>query len=267
MIKIQKKDINFRKLKKLQSQGSQSIIYCDKKYCYKMFNNANNNYCKSIQRLYRDLEGYNNPNILLPVGYIMTQGKLEGYIMEKKDAYSIVKNFEEDVHTLSCPIFFFIIKQVSEILRQLHSDGIVVTDLNFNNILIDNKTGQVYYADTDSFSYRKTHGFLISELLYNYLKIHKLDTNYRISENTDRLSLALAFLHTMYYIPFDKITTSYFDEYSYINTLTNMRQLFFSLKTAKTLPQVGYIDKFLDLNDNAEIKRNSQIKLIKQKTY
>ena len=155
MEKIKIKDINFFLLRKSKMQGSKSCVYFHKDKCIKIFDEPSVSTSKSILRLYESLDGYYNYNVLLPQTLIMDGDQLVGHITRRIKGKRVIDVFETEKQDLNYQQFFIIVKKISKILKELHNDDIIVSDLDFENILVT-KDNEVFFCDTDSYNYGKT---------------------------------------------------------------------------------------------------------------
>lgn len=261
MEKIQITDINFKALKKSKEKGTTCTVYYDKKYYYKLFNTTNIIEKYNILRLYEELDGITIPKVLFPKQFIMSGNSLLGYTTDNVGAKALASIYTE-MKNLDFSKFLPIMKQASEILKNLHKENIVATDLNFSNILID-KQDNVYFCDTDGYSYKGIVSDCMSRLLYNYIYEYRnewIDTN----ENTDRLSLLLDFLQTVYNVPTYRIKKQYYEYYNYIDSLHRIQPIFNNLIEIKDIGEIPYLDDILNMNDTEIINRRKQLKVFKK---
>ena len=263
---LQFKDINFKELKKGIHKGTNSVIYIDNDTCYKFFNENIDNFEKiRIKRMFYELDDINNSGILLPKCIIMHGNYFVGYTMKKINGKTVNDIYLREKKYIDCNYFFSIIEKITDILKELHQLGIIVTDFNFDNILLD-QNDNIYYADVDSFSYKSNVGQITSVLLTNYLTKYNMKI-YRFDQNTDKLSLLLSTLQVLYSIEPSKITNSYYNYYARrIKSLSNMKPLYKKIiNTDKNLCNVDYIDEYIYDNEKYIIDRKKQLVIRKNK--
>ena len=259
------RDINLKELKKSIHKGTNSIIYKDDNMCYKFFNENIDGFEKiRIKRLFYELDGINNSNILFPKYIIMHGNYFVGYTMKKVDAKTVNDIYIREKKYVDCNYFFSIIKKITDILKELHQLGITVTDFSFDNVLLDNDN--IYYIDVDSFSYNSNVGQITSVLLTNFLNKYNKEI-YRFDQNTDKLSLLLSTLQVLYALEPTKITSSYYNYYARrIKTLSIIRPLYKKLiNNANDLFNIDYIDEYICDNEKYIIDRQKQLKIRKDK--
>ena len=258
-------DINFKDLRKSTYFGTNSVIYMNSNTCYKFFNSNIDRYEKiRIKRLFYELDGINNNHLLLPENIIMKGNYFVGYTMKKVDGKTLNDYFLNNNKYMDCSYFFSIIEKVTSIIKELHMIGITITDLSFENILLD-INNNIYIADIDSFSYKNNVGQIISILLTNYLNKYNRSI-YRFDQNTDRLSLLLSILQVLYAIEPTRITNSYYNYYARrIKTLNNIKPLYKEIiKYGGELDFINYIDEDI-VDESYIIDRKKQLKIRKEK--
>lgn len=264
MEKIKLKDINFFLLRKSKMQGSRSCVYFYKDKCIKIFDEQSLSSSKSILKLYESLDGYYNYNVLLPQTLIMDGDQLVGHITRRIKGKRVIDVFETEKQDLNYQQFFAIVKEISKILKELHNDDIIVSDLDFENILVT-KDNEVFFCDTDSYNYGNISNLIISGILWQFMYDYRNEC-VSISKNSDRLSLLLAFMQTMYFLIPQRINYNYYKKYEVdIKTLQNLRNLFYELlNTDIKIRTIDYLDRFIDDTDSGIISRNEQMKYIRK---
>ena len=161
---------------------------------------------------------------------------------------------------LDCKKFFEIMKKSSILLKKLHEEKIVVCDFNISNILVDKKHN-IYLCDIESFKYKGVTSDYVSKLLFLFTYEYRNEM-IDINENSDRLSLLLEFLQVIYILATYEINNDYYDYYTYINTLNNIKPIFKDIMNQeKDIGEIPYLDELITL-DNYKINRKKQLEII-----
>lgn len=259
MDKININDINFNKIKMINTEATQSIIYRDIKYYYKIFKYYNHRDSLMLNYLFRELDGINIEGLLLPKYLITDNNNICGYITDNVGAKSLDMIYTENKN-LDCKKFFEIMKKASILLKKLHEEKIVVCDFNISNILVDKKHN-IYLCDIESFKYKGVTSDYVSKLLFLFTYEYRNEM-IDINENSDRLSLLLEFLQVIYILATYEINNDYYDYYTYINTLNNIKPIFKDIMNQeKDIGEIPYLDELITL-DNYKINRKKQLEII-----
>lgn len=223
--------------------SSESNVYYDEKYFYKIYKNLNNFELQRKELKINMLDGYSLENVVLPEGKIYCNRKFKGlfsnYIKNSYPLYDfkhVNKNAKD---------FFNIIKNSSFTLRNIHEHEIIVSDLNFDNIIFDTK-GNHYFIDFDSCKLNNVPNDRISMVAHNYIKYRMCD--YEVDYNFDRLSMLLSTFLTIFEKEIQNISDFEYDVLSEkIKTLKNLRSIFIKLKKRMDdIPEIPYIDEFIE---------------------
>ena len=262
---IQKKDIDFSKLEKMSHNGVNSDIYIDGDKCIKIFKGLPDieKYC--IQEKFSDMEGIKIKNALLPNGLIIEDGKLEGTVTDYfKNSQTFYNHFLSGQY-VDVKKMFAAVKEASLILREIHENGIICQDLNFDNILIDNN-GVVKYVDFEGCSFRENNAGCISLLIKRYLIDYKKAKLLLVSKRLDRVSLFLSFIVIGYLKELQKLNYKQYHALSdQFKTFDNMRYHGnLLLERGNYIPDVPYLDELIDDNDEGYINRANQISFVKK---
>ncbi len=264
MEKIKLGDIDFSKLKKCSIQGTTSTMYKSDDKCIKILDKfteeeKNNLYLKLL-----DMNGIKIDNLMMPIELIIQNGKLEGYTTENfKNSINIYDKFINPRY-VNVKEILNALKKASLILREIHENGIIVQDLSFDNILIDN-TGNVKFIDIDACNYNEHVTNIIPLLLKRYMIDYRNDCVI-ISKNTDRLSMLLATFSLLYLMEVQRITKrKYMTLASNINTVENLHDTYITLSSKKKkIGELEYLDEFIDENDDFIIDREKQYNVIEK---
>ena len=254
MNKINIKEINLSALQKLNSQGTLSIIYTDGNLCYKFLNGYYQNEKENLYRKFLEMEGIKIDNVLLPLGLIIENNQLVGYIMAYfQNSISLADKFSK--RCFNCNELLVYVEKASRILRDIHNNGIICQDLSFRNILVDDK-GNVAFCDMDSCAYKEYQTPFYSGLLLDFLVKYRKAKVYTHKDN-DKLSIILSFYLTIYGDELQRITKKQYHKLSdNINTLENLRETANLLVDKKQIIRdMPYLDEVIDLSDNYEINK------------
>lgn len=254
MDKIKLSDIDLSSLQKLPFQGSQSIIYTDGSLCYKFLVGFYPNEKRKLYRKFSDMDGLKIDNVLLPKSLIIKNGDLQGYTMEYiRNSSSLTIKFSDNL--FNCKELFYYVYKASKILRSVHEKGIIIQDLSFSNILVDDN-GEVSFCDIDGCHYKGNDSPFISKLLNDFVYDYR-GGELSFSEDVDKISMILEFYELIYDEILQNITNSYYHYLSdNIHTLRNLRR-FANMLVDKNcdIRDLPYLDEVIDLSDDYEIDR------------
>lgn len=259
MNKIELKDINFDKITKLTSQGSNAILYTDGNLCYKFFYDMSKKEKYIMENKLRKLSTIQSSDIIKPIDCIMEDGILKGYTMEYFDNSKSFANLVSNRYIDSKDFFNHVYKS-SQILRHLHKNDFICHDLSFENILI-NQDGDIKFCDIDSCTYDKYSSLDVSLLLKRFIIDYRNSKLYSL-EDVDKLSLIVSFLYALFLKEIQCVNK---DDYNFLasklNTLENMRKLA-SMLVDKNCPlyELPYLDELIDLKDDYVLDKTILIK-------
>lgn len=263
MDKIKLSDIDFSKLKKVQTTKTQNTTFVD-----------GENFIKILDKLYLDeknslygkllaLEGVQINNVLFPKTLIINDGKLEGYITDYFKNSSTLVDYFLTSRFINCKDIFEALKKASFILRDIHDAGIIYQDVHFANILI-NKEKDIKYIDIDGCAYQNYKTIFIPTILKRFIEYRKDEFCIR-SENMDRISFMLSFFYIMYIKEIQKLSKRQYHSLSNnISTLENARLYANQLLLNDTLPDVPYLDEIINEEDDFIIDRIQQLPIYKR---
>ena len=263
MEKIKINDIDFSKLQKLYSQGTKSVVYRNEGNCIKIFNDLYDQEKKLLYKKFMSMEGITIKDVILPTTLIVENDKLQGYIMEYfENSSSLFEHFCTHRY-VNVKEMFEAIKKASLILKEIHSNNIILQDLNFDNILID-KEGNIKYCDIDGCAYNEMMSPYISIMLNNFIKYRK-DKLCLVTKNLDRISFMLSFFVLTYLKEIQKVSKKTYHTLSdKIKTLENCREFANELLSKRYIPEIPYLDELIYDEDEGYIDRMKQISLIKR---
>ena len=185
------RDIDFGKLEYLDVFSSEGSLYYDDKLFYKMYDNLENIDNKEKKLLLLN-DGINNFDAIVP--HILIKNKLSTYgcAMDRvHEATSLIKYNKTD-------IFMLLLCGVSLSLEKIHGDPrkIVVGDLHFNNILIDNNRKH-YFIDFDSC---KIDGIAQDRLSTNLMQYVRNRGNFKfdVDSRSDKLCMVLSLINALF---------------------------------------------------------------------
>lgn len=256
MEKIELKEINFNKLNKIEcTYHSEGNLYHDKNRVYKLFKSPRKKILIQKQRKIELLsDGKKIPNVIMPIDGICSGTKFRGYTMKyinNSIALYDNKKINKDYQRL-LPILL----EVSQIVKKIHHDSrnIVVGDLSFHNIIVDNNS-KPFFVDIDSCKISNLNNEKISALLYGLYKDKNIN-NIEINKDSDKLSLLLSFLDIIFEKNILNLNMHKYDELAEkIETLKNIKSILINLKYKKYIPKVPYLHELISDKDIKTRKR------------
>ncbi len=189
---------------------------------------------------------YDNPftnNIVVPKEQILCNNNFVGYTMQYYDNITPLYKLPKECDYVE---FLKIVKKVSLLLKLIHANplNIVVSDLNFSNIIIYNN--EPYFIDVDSFEIAGLISNRIPSILYSYFnKRHFASVD--VNQNSDRFCLVLCTLYSIFSKGIDNVNMYEYDEKAeQIEMLKNMRECVLKIKKEKLgFLNIPYIDEFI----------------------
>ena len=256
---IKYNDLDFSKMKKLTSQGSTSTVYETDNHCIKILDKMTPEEKNLIRLKLQEIDGLRIDNVLLPTKFIYNNHSFIGYFMDRfPNSTNLYDNFDQ-TDIIDFNAFLKALYKTSEIMRDIHNNGIILQDFSFDNILID-KNGNVKICDIDGCSYKGYQGAFMSIIITNYYGIifRKI---FDINQELDKQSLLFSMLVFIYGTYINKMK-QYDELVDKSKTLQNIRPIFESLiKDLKT--EIPYLDELIDLSDNFSFNRAEQIRRIR----
>ena len=259
---IQYKDIELDEKDLNKSQGTKSKVYIKQLKCYKIFTDIFDDERKIIFKKFKEMEGMELKDVILPNELIMKDDLLVGYTMDyfsnSENLYDyFTKERFQDINEI-----LNVTKRVSQMFRNIHSLGIKLQDISFDNILIDNN-GNLKICDIDSCSYKNYQGSYISMASHLFYSTCKYKEPV-IDESFDNVSLLLSALLTIYHkMIFELRNKDYEKIAKHVQTLQNfkilIKKMYLQLK-----PQIPYLDDFICDDEHYIIDRNKQVSLTKR---
>lgn len=258
-------DINFNAFEKMCYQGNNSTIYTNGDICIKRLEDLTQEEKVSMKCKLIEMEGVSVADALLPKGLVLDGDILDSIIIAN---FKNSKNFFERfgrTRYVDCAEMFSAVKKASLILREIHENGMVCQDLTFSNILIDAE-GNIKYCDMDSCYYNGIYSPYSSMLLERFMISFRKEKEYRMTKNTDRLSLFLSFIQLLYAKEIQKISSRKYQELSSrLKTLENCKKYFEILVNKRNpIPQIPYMDELIDDDDKGSIDRTKQLSVFEK---
>lgn len=242
-------DIDFSKTKMNKTYGlGLNTFYTDydNELFYKLFHSMTDEKSKTIEKKFIELEKLNIEYISNALKLIydndnMIVGYVQKYISGDTLYKTIYKNgIYNEMKTLL---------ELSKRLEYLHNNDIVVGDLHFNNIMINNNKEPIF-IDAESYQIKGIESFETSILLNNYYvqKRIKLEKN----KNSDIISFYLSFFERVF--KRDILCTKLESYNSYLSNpyMKDLYNIFFELnKRSGRIPDIPYLHKVLKNYDNS----------------
>ena len=240
--------------------GSESKIYADNLYIYKIFTMVKKGYLKN--KFYKvnilsSLKYFDSG--VIPIDNVKDNNNVfRGYSAEKIQGFTL-----KDIY-VKRGIYDFLLGIIdsSKKLQDIHSrsERIILADVNCDNIMLRESTDNLYTssifidldnANVDGLKYDRYSGIL--------QRFYKPRTkNLRISQNTDRLAQLLYLMEYMFEEnnPIYELNKYEFDKKSEeMTSLRNMRELITLLQNPKTyLPSIPYLYEILDFEEIKKLK-------------
>lgn len=254
MKEIKSKEIDLSTLQKLQSQGTKSTIYTDGNICYKFLDGLYLNEKRELYKKFLDMDGIKIDGVLLPQTLIIEDDKLVGYTMKYfENSMPLLDKFKK--RFFNCNELLTYVEKASQILRNIHNNGIGCQDLSFVNILVNNE-GNVMFCDIDSCTYQGHRSAFYSVLFKEFLIDYRKSIVSSVKE-VDKVSMILSFYLIMYGELLQRITKRQYHVLSdKIHTLENLREIANMLVDKRCpIQDVPYLDEVIDLTDDYKIDR------------
>lgn len=254
MIKIEKGDINFRDLYKIDCQGTNSTIYTDGTTCFKILDKTHPDEKKGIYEKFSDLSGEKIDGVIMPEDFIFDRGEFIGYTMPYfANSMPLSDRFftrQVDLKKLSEAL-----TKTSIIMRKLHDKGVMCQDFSFENVLINNK-GEVVYCDLDSCYFNGHESLYISYLLKRFMIDYRGDLVVR-GENTDRISMMISYYYLMFALELQKVSQRKFlrmsEDVETVYNSVDVANMF--IDRSEVIGDVPYLDELISANDTGILDR------------
>lgn len=155
----------------------------------KIYTKLNDEERNRLERRINYLQEYRNiKELVLPTRKIYINDKLFGFTQYYYKESESFKDYE-----FSCNSEYLKhLKQVSDILKLLHSKNIIVGDLSFRNILIGNEG--LKFIDLDGCGIAGLFPEYLSALAYDYVKKNSLNRRIIYTKQFDLLALYIEFI-------------------------------------------------------------------------
>lgn len=244
------RDIDFNSLKMLDILSSEGSLYFDDDLFYKFYDNLTNFECKERKLIILN-SCDNNFNAIIPhiliKNKLLTSGAAMKYV---RDALSLIKYKNNDN-------YISLLYDVSMTLKKIHSDprNIVVGDLHFNNILVDQNMKH-YFIDFDSCRVSGIEEDRLPNSLLSYVK-SRGNFDFDVNCNTDRFCMTLSFINSFFDKFIDMLSMYDYDEKAeQIHTLKNLREYVIEIRKAyDCIPYVPYLHEIISIEDLTNVKK------------
>lgn len=138
--------------KNFLSQGGEGSIYVNGGIAYKIYHDP----AKMIPLgKIQELSAISDNNVIKPLEVISLKNNPVGYSMSYvTNTYSLVQVFPKvfrDRNKLSHQTMLNLIKNLQDLVQNIHSKKVLIVDLNEMNFLVSNKFDNVYAIDVDSY--------------------------------------------------------------------------------------------------------------------
>lgn len=249
MDKIKKSDIDFSKTKLDTSIGfwanSLYIDYDNNKF-YKMFSFMSDERRHKIEDKLEAFSELDKEYVSNPIELIYDDnGKLMGYSQRLINGKTLFKTIS-DINILKK---MKILLETSKNLEDLHKNNVVVCDMHFDNIMV-NEYGKPFFIDIDSFQINGIEPFCTSSILSSYYdkKGKKVDK----SVNSDIIGFYLCFFERLFKREIYSVKLESYNNYMDDENLKKLYPIFFELnKRSNKIPEVPYLHKVLKNYDNS----------------
>lgn len=223
-------DINFNELTKLDIISSESDIYVcrdenDEIKIYKFFKPVLDIYKLTLKSEKLNLLEKRKviDSIVLPDAKIINPslcGIREGYIEGIDLSYANAVYENEEIIS--------ILLNISRDLKQMHENGIIMSDMNFGNIRIDNENNH-HFLDVLSYSIDNIPSNAVSQITLDYLKKNRKKLS--ISKNNDKIAFLILTIQLFIDKYFYDITDYDFDENKEkLRRLGDLEEIYYDLK-------------------------------------
>ncbi len=244
-------DINFKELTLLTNVSySESALFVCGDFLYKLYNDIG---CFNREQKLELLFLKNGlANVVIPTHKIIDKNSiLVGCVMP----YIRGANPLFDINDTKLPfeMYLEIIKNISETLKQIHNNQIILGDFSFDNIIIDACSNH-YFVDVDCCSIGGFNFSSISTLLSNFFYNMCLDYSPKyINTNTDRLAFLLSFWYKIFEMEIYFVSNKlYAEKAEQIKVLNDIKIFFEMLVNNKyeSIPDIPYLGDCFTLKKN-----------------
>lgn len=248
MKSVLKKELDFSKMTSIKGGFcSDSYYYIDEynKMFYKMFVYGLIN-PQSMQKKLEEIENLHKDYISNPTDIVYNYDlDLDGYgqrLINGEKLNSLVNRRTILEHMKT-------IVKISKNLEDLHNSNVVIGDIGFHNIMID-ENGNPIFIDIDSVSINEFKSKTVSTLLGNYYG--RKNKFVDIGTNSDNIGLYLAVFKTIFGREINFIANdTYLHEISSCPILSDLYEVYSMLsKRNEKIPNVPYLHQVLKNYDN-----------------
>lgn len=238
MKKIDVTSINFDKVVKINDDiSSESAIYHDNKMVYKIYKNFSIYELIEREAHVEEASKITNLRVATPLAKLYNGYSFCGCTMAYKKGITLSEY--EKTHSIEELKDKLI--DVSLELEEIHRNRkkIVLGDINYNNVMIDEENNDFSFIDFDGVGIKRMEPMTISAPLFEYLENRGID--YQGKQNYDRLAYLLAFYQTVFHKSIDEVSEDEFemktDELPFLNrSRYDFKVLKKKNKTVKDMP-------------------------------
>lgn len=182
-------DIDFVKLKKLDVKSLDNDVYLDKESnkIYKKFKDTSIEILKSKREILELLDKKRKcKKIIVPDTIIIKNGIFVGTIEDYVDGFDLsdINNNSNDIYDK-----LLVCLDMSKSLEEIHSENIIVSDINSGNIRVTNDYS-TYFIDTLDYGVDGKNPTATSKILLNYYKSANIKEK-RITKEFDRITMMM----------------------------------------------------------------------------
>ncbi len=238
MKKIDITSINFDKVIKINDDiSSESAIYHDNKMVYKIYRNFSIRELIEREIHVEETSKVTNLKVAVPLAKLYDHGLFCGCAMEYKRGITL-REYEKahSKEELKDKLI-----DVSLELEEIHRNRkkIVLGDVNYNNVMIDEENNDFSFIDFDGVGIKRLEPMTLSAPLFEYLENRGID--YQGKQNYDRLAYLLAFYQSVFHKNIDDVSEDEFemktDELPFLNrSRYDFKVLKKKNKTVKGMP-------------------------------
>lgn len=246
---VYKNDIDFKRMRMFQHEsfsGNYYFVDYENNKFYKMFEYGME--CPDVvEKKLKEIEKLNKSYISNPIDIVYNYDlDLDGYTQNLIKGQTL----KELVNNRNILEYIKDIITVSKNLEDLHNSDVVVGDIGFHNIMIDENNNPLF-IDIDSISIKDIKSKTVSLLLNNYYGRKNKDVE--IGENSDNIGLYLALFKVIFGRELCVIANdTYLHEICSCPILADLYIVYKSLsRRNEEIPTVPYLHKVLKNYDNS----------------
>ncbi len=248
---ISKKDINLNEAIRLSEKTFESTIYVSDSKVYKMYKKLKF-YRRMVYLCQKEpkallLSKSSSSQIVKSDAIILGKRVIEGIRMDYIENSRTLYEFSRVYNDLAK--YLIVGNNASKGLKEIHKNplDIVVSDLNFFNILFDEELN-TYYVDSDSYEVSGYPATSDSKQFIQYCDERGLREN--TSQKSDRFLFMFEFLSNIFGTNIQSVPTYRYDKLAeQVASLKNMRVYFKKIKKSEKIPNVPHVCDLIDKSD------------------